>query len=90
MSAYIISRQKCGCLARGYHGHQHLLLCECTGATGRSLAGGCIATVGTWQLGITTLVLLIVAEVALHIVLTIGAGRAAAEAKRDGYKEHKK
>jgi hypothetical protein len=45
--------------------------------------------VGTWQLGITTLVLLIVAEVALHIVLTIGAGRAAAEAKRDGYVESK-
>jgi hypothetical protein len=45
--------------------------------------------VGMWQLGITTLVLLIVAEVALHIVLTIGAGRAAAEAKRDGYVESK-
>ena len=40
--------------------------------------------VGMWQLGITILVLLIVAEVALHIALTIGAGRAAASAKPDG------
>jgi hypothetical protein len=44
---------------------------------------------GLWQLGITTLVLLIVAEVALHIVLTIGAGRAAASAKPDGDVESK-
>jgi hypothetical protein len=39
--------------------------------------------VGLWQLSITTLILLIVAEVVLHIVLTIGAGSAAASAKPD-------
>jgi hypothetical protein len=46
--------------------------------------GDALLPAGMWQLGLTTIVLLIAAEVAFHIVLTIGAGRSAAAAKRDG------